>query len=273
MKIPENFIHTFKDRTAIVTGGGSGIGRALCRALVKSGAHVHALDCMPEGLELLKHEASGPGTLASHLLDVTDAEAYREVVEAIAESSGRIDFLFNNAGVTLIGEAHQVPFERWQWLMEINLMGVVNGIHWVYPKMVKQRSGTIVNTASVAAATGYATACAYTTSKSAVFELTRSLAAEAKMHNVKVLAACPGYVNSDIFKQDRLVGLDRDKMINDLPVKMLTPDEAALGYLNGVVKRKKTILFPFSAWFLWNLGNWAPSLILPFQKRFMRVFS
>ncbi|MFT3992515.1 MAG: SDR family oxidoreductase [Luteolibacter sp.] len=272
MKIPESFVTHFANRTAIVTGGGSGIGKALCLLLVRAGARVHALDCMPEGLELLENEVSGPGSLVSYLLDVTDAERYAEVIEEISGISDKIDFLFNNAGVTLIGEAHQVPFDRWRWLLEINLMGVVNGIHLVYPRMVKQGSGTIINTSSIAGGTGYATACAYTASKAAVFELTRSLDAEARLHNVKIKVACPGYVNSNIFKQERLVGVDREKMINDLPVKMLTPEEAAFGFLKGVVKDKRTIIFPFTARFLWNLGNWAPSLIAPFQKRFMRVF-
>ena len=272
MKIPNSFHRTFSGRTAIVTGGSSGIGRALCKWLIASGAHVHALDYMPEGLELLESESSGPGTVQSHILDVTDADAYAAVVKRIQSLEKPIDFLFNNAGVTLLGEAHKVPFDRWKWLLDINLMGVVHGIHHVYPVMIQQGFGHIINTSSIASGTGYATACAYTASKAAVFELTRSLAAEAKIHGVLVSAACPGYVNSSIFQQDRIMGVDRETMIRDLPVKMLTTDQAAHGFLLGVVRRKKRIIFPFTARFLWELGNWVPSLIAPFHKRFMRVF-
>ena len=97
-------------------------------------------------------------------------------------------------------------------------MGVVHGILPVYPIMIRQQGGHIINTASIAGVTGYATAAAYTASKAAVLELTRSLRSEARCYGVKVSVACPGYVDSGIFVQDRIVGADRDDVIKDLPV-------------------------------------------------------
>jgi NADP-dependent 3-hydroxy acid dehydrogenase YdfG len=263
---------TFNGKTAILTGGASGIGRALARLLIASGATVYALDVNRSGLDGLESECTGPGILHTMLLNVADHDAYSRVVADISKTSKSIDYLFNNAGVTLLGESQNVPFDRWKWLLDINLMGAVHGTLLVYPIMIAQGYGHIINTASIAGATGYATAAAYTASKAAILEFTRSLRAEAKGYGVRVTAACPGYVDSGIFSQDRIIGADRTAMIEDLPVKMMTPDQAAEGLLSGVVRKKDTVIFPFSAWFLWNLSCWLPSLTRPFHKRFLRVF-
>ncbi len=272
MKAPPAMIRTFGKRTAIVTGAASGIGRSLCRLLAASGATVHALDFNEAGLSSLFDENPGPGVIHVVRLDVLDREVYSRVIDNVLKLSGSIDFLFNNAGVTQLGEAQNIPFDRWKWVLDINLMGVVNGTQLVYPIMISQGGGHIINTASVAGATGYATAAAYTASKSAVLEFTRSLRAEARGYGVKVSAACPGYVSSGIFTQERVVGADCDAMIRDLPVKMMTPEVAAMGFLKGVIAGKDTIVFPFSARFLWAMSCWTPSLIAPFQQRFLRVF-
>lgn len=272
MKATPAMIRTFGKRTAIVTGAASGIGRAMCRLLAASGATVHALDFNDEGLLSLVKDNSGPGEIHAATLDVRDRDAYARVIGDILKSPGSIDFLFNNAGVTQLGEAQNIPFERWKWVLDINLMGVINGTQLVYPIMIAQGGGCIINTSSVAGATGYATAAAYTASKAAVLEFTRSLRAEAKLYGVRVSTACPGYVNSGIFSQDRVVGADCDAMIRDLPVKMMTPEVAATGILKGVISRKDTIVFPFSARVLWAMSCWTPSLIAPFQERFLRVF-
>jgi NADP-dependent 3-hydroxy acid dehydrogenase YdfG len=273
MSVKPAFIRTFSGKNVILTGAASGIGRSMLVLLLEAGAKVHALDSSAESLAALKGEIrAGGNNLFTHVLDVRDREAYVAVVAKIREQDPVIDFLFNNAGVTLLGEAYKVPFERWKWLIDINLMGVVHGSHIVYPVMLSQGHGTIINTASIAGSTGYATAAAYTTSKAAVLEFTRSLRAEAEGYGIRVFAACPGYVNSNIFAQDRILGAGREEMIKDLPVRMMTPDKAAGWLLEGVAAGKSTIIFPFNAKFLWTLSRWAPSMIRPFHKRFLRVF-
>lgn len=259
----------FRDRTVILTGAGAGIGRAMARMLARCGAKVHALDVSEEGLAELVREFPEVGT---YVVDVRDRISFEAAVAIIRGKCSSVDYLFNNAGVTQVGEAHQIPFERWKWVLDVNLMGVIHGTHIVYPIMVAQGAGHIVNTASIAGKTGYATAAAYTASKAAVLEFTRSLAAEAEKYGVKVAAACPGYVDSEIFSQDRIVGADRADLIRDLPVKMMTPDEAASGLLEGVARSKRTIVFPMSARILWTMSIWVPFLITPFHKRFMRSF-
>jgi len=262
----------FNGKIVVLTGAASGIGRAMAGALAAAGATVHALDSNAAGLESLSLANPGAGEIHPYTLDVSDRASYADVIRKVMDDSSRIDFLFNNAGVTQLGEAQNIPFERWQRLLDINLMGVVHGVALVYPIMIAQGGGHIVNTASIAGGTGYATAAAYTASKAAILELTRSLRSEAKAYGVRVSVACPGYVNSSLFNQESIVGANRDAVLNDLPVRMMTPAEAAGHLLRGVAKGRGSIIFPFSAAFLWTISNWAPVFIGPFHRKFLRVF-
>lgn len=272
MKADPSIVRAFGGSTVLLTGAASGIGRALALMLSKCGAIIHAVDVNSIGLDSLVAESIGGGAIHPRCVDITDFDAYSKAVGEILETSPRIDFLFNNAGVTLLGEAQNLAFERWKWLMDINLMGAIHGTRLLYPGMIERRSGHIVNTASIAGSTGYATAAAYTASKAALLEFSRSLRSEAEAYGVRVSVACPGYVNSAIFSQERIVGATRDAMVRDLPVKMMSPEQAAFGFLKGVAKGKNTIVFPLSARFLWELSCWTPSLLGVFQRRFMRVF-
>jgi len=266
------FSHTFADKTVILTGAGSGLGKAICRELAAAGALVHALDIDGVRLREPSNWTDLPGRVVAHQVDVADAAAMTRVIGEIIAGAGKIDFLFNNAGVTLIGESHTIAFEKNKRLLDINLLGLIHGTHLIYPQMVRQGRGHIINTASTAGATGYATAAAYAASKAAVLELTRSLRAEAEGHGVRVSAACPGYVDTGIFAQERIIGMDRENLIKSLPVKMMTSEDAARRLLRGVCAGRKTIVFPASAKLFWYLSRWIPSLLLPFHKRFLRDF-
>jgi NADP-dependent 3-hydroxy acid dehydrogenase YdfG len=269
VKISRRIEECYRGKVALVTGAGSGIGLALTEGLAAAGARVYAIECEQEAL--VRCEAAA-GTVVGCRLDVTEWEAYQELVRVILEEEGAIDHLFNNAGVTLLGEAHKVEFERWKWLLDTNVMGVVNGIALVYPGMAERGGGHIVNTASIAGGTGYATAAAYTASKACVLEITRSLRAEARGLGVRVSAACPGYVRTGIFRQERTVGADVEEVMDDFPTGMLEPDEAGVRILTGVARGRETIVFPLSARFFWALAAWAPALLRPVQRRLLRQF-
>lgn len=223
-------------------------------------------------LNSLAQEADARGKLYPVIVDVTDSSAYAKAVAAIGQDEDSIDFLFNNAGVTLLAEAHKLEFSRWKWLLDINVMGVAMGIHHVYPRMIRQGSGHIVNMASIAGSTGYATATAYAASKACILELTRSLRAEARTYGISVSAGCPGYVDSRIFTQERVVGAELHAVMDDLPVRMISADKAAKMLLRGVSRDRQTIVFPISARLLWHMSHWVPSLLAPIQKRLMRPF-
>ena len=273
MNIARSTRQAFEGRNVLLTGAAAGIGKALALRLVACGATVHGADMDAVGLDQLAAEAaaSGPGKVVPRRLNVTDRHDYGMWVADCA-AAGPIDYLFNNAGVTLLGEAHKVPFERWKWLLDINVLGVLNGIMHVYPLMVKQGSGHIVSTGSVAGVTGYATAAAYTMAKKAVIGMSNSLAAEAEAYGVKVSVVCPGYVNSNIFTQDRVTGAKVDEVVKDLPAPMMSTETAARHYLDGVASGKPRIIFPANARLLCGLARWLPFTLAPIQKRLMRKF-
>jgi NADP-dependent 3-hydroxy acid dehydrogenase YdfG len=133
---------------AIVTGAASGIGLALSSALLKRGAIVWMADVNAVGINQVA-DALGPKAYPV-ALDVRDALAVRDLIERVARESGRLDFLFNNAGIGVGGEVHELTVGHFDRIIDINIRGVVNGSLAAYPLMVKQRSGHIVNTASVA---------------------------------------------------------------------------------------------------------------------------
>jgi NADP-dependent 3-hydroxy acid dehydrogenase YdfG len=271
MNTDRSIRRAFEGRVAIVTGAGSGIGLAMARQLAAAGARVHALD-RDQGIRAALAAGPGDGGPVAHLLDVTDAAAFGRLVEQIVAAEGGIDFLFNNAGVTLLGEAHKLPFARWRWLLDVNVMGVVHGIAHVYPRMVARGCGQIVNTASIAGVTGYPTAAAYTMSKACILELTRSLRAEARDLGVQVSAACPGYVRTNIFSQERTVGANVTEVLNDLPAPMMDPGVAAAAILRGTARGRATIIFPFSSRLLCLIAVWCPGLLRPLHARLFAQF-
>lgn len=270
MQVPSSFVRAFGNRVVLLTGAASGIGRDLSRLLVQSGATLLAADRDSAGLNLLRSEL-GESCLP-YELDVVDARSYNQAVDVMESRHGRIDYLFNNAGVSVLGEAHKVPFERWKWLLDVNVLGMANGIAEVYPRMVRWGGGHIVNMASIAGSTGYVTAAAYTCSKGAVIELSRSLREEARAYGIKVSLVCPGYVRTNIFTQDRVIGADLGAVIKDVPVKMLSADEAAASILKGVARGADTIIFPLSAKLLWLFSRWAPFLLGPIQRKLLEPF-
>lgn len=258
----------FEGKVVILTGAGSGMGKALAMMLQEAGATVFAVDVDGDALNSLTEYDN----LVRVVLDVTDAEAYQDFVDEVIKSHGDIDYLFNNAGVTLLSDAVNISSDQWRLLLDVNIMGVCNGIAAVYPRMVKQRKGHIINTSSIAAVTGYATAAPYTCSKAFVVGLTRSLRLEAKQHNIDVSLVCPGYVKTNIFADDRIIGADKDNVFSRMPFKFISSEKAADYILSGVSGRKKKIIFPFSSKLLWFLSHWAPFVLAPFQRGFLKPF-
>jgi len=263
-------VRVFENRVVFLTGAASGIGRSLSRLLIDAGAVLIAVDRDSEGLAKLKSELGERCHPVE--LNVVDSKAYRKVADAVEFEHGRIDYLFNNAGVSVLGEAHKVPFDRWKWLLDINVLGVANGISEIYPRMVRWGGGHIVNMASIAGSTGYVTAAAYTCSKGAVIELSRSLREEGRAYGIKVSLVCPGYVKTNIFTEDRVIGADLETVMKDVPVEMLTPDVAAASILKGVARGADTIIFPLSAKLLWLVSRWAPSFLGPVQRKLLKAF-
>jgi NAD(P)-dependent dehydrogenase (short-subunit alcohol dehydrogenase family) len=258
---------TFKDKIAIVTGGASGIGRALGEELCSAGARVVLADLNGELLSRTGEElrASG-GQVDTAALDVRDFEAVKSLIEGTAREHGRIDYLFNNAGIGVGGEARDVSLDDWRDVIDTSLYGVVHGIVAAYPIMLKQGSGHIINTASLAGLIPAAGEVSYSAAKYGIVGLSHALRAEAEDLGVKVSVVCPGFIETPIFQTSKVVKLDRDKLLAEIP-KTMPADQCARDILRGVERNKATIVVTTSAKVLWYLQRYTPWLVGLLVKR------
>jgi len=158
-------------RVAIVTGGASGIGRALGAALVARGDRVVLADVAAAAEVADQLNAAGPGAATAAAVDVRDAAAVAHLVTETAEVHGQLDLMFNNAGIRMGGPVEELTVAHWRRAIEVNLLGVVHGVAAAYPLMLRQGHGHIVNTASLAGLVPMPGAAPYTASKAAVVGL------------------------------------------------------------------------------------------------------
>jgi len=243
-------------RVALVTGGASGIGAALARHLRDRDVVVVAADLAPPGAR------PGSEGILSAELDVTDALAVRDLMEKTAADHGRLDYVFNNAGIFAASQFDETSDEVWQRVIDVNLWGVINGCRAAYPIMRRQGFGHIVNTASSAGVMPVASSVAYTASKHGVVGLSTSLRAEAVKHGVRVSVAIPGAVDTEIFDTGRdMTGVDYGKHIDQLPFNRISADQAASEILSGVDRNREFITFPRYNRVLWRLTRLAPGLM------------
>ncbi len=251
----------FANKIAFITGAGSGIGLAIAGELGARGAVVIATDRDGASAESCARGIVARGGRAEALtLDVTDCEAVTRAVESAAASHGRLDYIFNNAGVGFAGEVRDSTVEQWRQVLDVNLNGVIYGVLAAYPIMVKQGSGHIVNTASLAGLVISPTMAPYAASKFAVVGLTRALRAEGKMLGVKVTALCPGFVESRVYENSIRAGMGDASVRSIVPFPIVPIDIAVQGLLAGVERNDEIVVLPFLARVLWWMMRLAPSL-------------
>lgn len=232
---------TLDGSTALVTGAGSGIGRATALRLAADGAHVVVTDVDRDGgEETVDLVETGGGSAEFHELDVTDLDRFGAVVDAVADERG-LDVLVNNAGVgsppRLVEEMDAATRDH---IVEVNAIGVWNGCHAALPALKAADGGAIVNVASLAGVVGAPRIATYALSKGAVVNFTRSVAAEAGRDRVRVNAVCPGFTETDML-DGYLAGADdreaaMERMTADYPLgRLAQPEEIAdaIGFLAG----------------------------------------
>ena len=192
-------MNRFENQIAIVTGAGRGIGEAIAKAFAAGGGKVACVSRSASAAKVAEAlNATHPEAARAYTVDVADKKAVDEVSAKIFADFGRVDILVNNAGITRDGLAMRMSEEDWDAVIDTNLKGAFNFIQAVMRPMIKQRSGRIVNIASVAGLMGNAGQANYAASKAGLIGLTKTLARELAGRNITVNAVAPGFITTDM---------------------------------------------------------------------------
>ncbi|MBV9353055.1 MAG: SDR family oxidoreductase [Mycobacterium sp.] len=254
-------------KIAFVTGGASGIGAALTTKLVEGGGEVWIADRqIGPAQELAQRLSSGGAKAYAIELDVRSYPSFERAVAEVVQQSGRIDYLFNNAGIGVGGEVDSYTLDDWNDVFDVNLRGVAHGIQAVYPIMIRQHSGHIVNTASMAGLIASPGSASYTATKHAVVALSKALRLEAERHGVKVSVLCPGAIRTPILTGGKygrmtMTGLSDEKLLKFWePLRPMAPEMFVERALRGVLRGDAIIVVPawWKAW--WYLDRLSPAL-------------
>jgi NAD(P)-dependent dehydrogenase (short-subunit alcohol dehydrogenase family) len=271
-------IRIFSDATAIVTGGASGIGRALAQELARRGCEIVLADLQIEMAEDVASEIRDSGGKAKAVkVDVTDFPAMDKVVRETFERTGRLDYIFNNAGIAIGCTANHYTIYDWNKIIDINLRSVVNGIQAAYLIMIEQGFGHIVNTASMAGLMPNPVNVAYAATKHAVVGLSLSLRVEAAQLGVRVSVICPGVIRTPILEGGKYGKINMNitpEKLRDMweELKPMAPDVFARKVLNAVAKNKAIIIVPSFWKLLWWLNRLSPTLGMYFARnRFQKM--
>ena len=216
-----------KDKVALVTGGGQGIGRVIGDNLAKSGAHVVLGDINLENAEKsAKAILANGGSASAILLNVADPESVKEVFDSIVKEFKPLDILVNNAGITKDGLFVRMKEDDWDRVLAVNLKGSFLCGQQAAKQMMKQRQGAIVNIASIVGVMGNAGQANYSASKAGLIGLTKTMARELAPRNITVNAVAPGFIDTEMTRVlDEKI---RDKLIEQIPLSRLgLPDDIA----------------------------------------------
>lgn len=223
-----------KDKIAVITGGGSGIGHATAKVFAREGATVIIADKNLDAAKAVAKELGGKATAVK--VDVAVAAEVKAMIDGTVAAFGRLDILFNNAGYGITGSVVETAEDDWDALMAVNVRGVYLGCKYAIPHMAKQGGGAIVNTASTTSVAGIKDRAAYVTSKGAVAAMTRAMALDHVHQNIRINCVAPGTIESPYFakilaKADDPVALRHALEVRQPMLRLGTPDEIAKAVL------------------------------------------
>jgi NAD(P)-dependent dehydrogenase (short-subunit alcohol dehydrogenase family) len=252
-------------KLALVTGAGSGIGRETALLCARRGASLAICDIDEAGLADTEREARRLGRdVLSQRVDVGDRAQMQSFAAAVHEHVAAVDLLVNNAGVGLGADFLETPLEDWDWIVPINVMGVVHGCHMFVPAMVARGDGGhVVNLSSAAGYFANPSLAAYTATKFAVLGLSEALRIELRSHGVGVTAICPGLINTPITRNSPLRGgarAHRERVVRLYERRNYGPDRVAQRILHAVQANRAVMPVTAEAWALWWLARFAPPL-------------
>lgn len=216
-----------KDEVAIVTGSARGIGRAIALELVRNGAKLVICDLNMDDIQIVVDQFTEMGGEAKGFVsNVTQAEDAQQLIDKTIEAFGKVDILVNNAGITRDNLLMRMKEDEWDAVIAVNLKGTYNCIRAIAKPFIKQRSGKIINLASVVGQIGNAGQVNYSASKAGVIGLTKSVAKELAARNVRVNAIAPGFIQTDMTA--KLTEKAKEELTNAIPLgKLGQPEDVA----------------------------------------------
>jgi NAD(P)-dependent dehydrogenase (short-subunit alcohol dehydrogenase family) len=271
---PSKELRVFENGVAIITGGASGIGRALAEALARRGCEVVLADLQAElAQEVASRIAAAGGRAKAVTLDVADFSAMERLVRETAERAGRLDYMFNNAGIGIGGNVSHYGIQDWNQVLDVNLRGVIHGVQAAYRVMMAQGFGHIVNTASMAGLMPSPGMVSYSMTKHAVVGLSKALRAEAAGMGIRVTVLCPGVIRTAIL----VGGVKYGRMLVEIPseiqrsmwekLKPMPSDLFAEKALNALAKNEAIVIIPSWWKWLWRLHRFFPGFGLSLAQK------
>jgi NADP-dependent 3-hydroxy acid dehydrogenase YdfG len=260
-------------KTVVVTGAGSGIGRATALACAHQGARIAACDIDQARLDALAPEL-GERALVMRRVDVADRAQMAGFAAAVHAVVPAADVLVNNAGVAVAGTFLDTSLDDWDWLLGTNLRGVVHGCHFFVPQMVQRRTGQVINISSILGIYPGPHTAAYVASKFAVLGLSQSLRTELAPHAVGVTAICPGLISTAIAADCRVAGAiagHRAKLV-EMFKKGAPPERVAEAILDAVRTNPAVRTVGRDAWAIHQLIKIAPQTVQRLASRMQRRF-
>jgi NAD(P)-dependent dehydrogenase (short-subunit alcohol dehydrogenase family) len=258
-------LKSYAGSVAIVTGGASGLGRALAEQLSDRGAaEVVIADQNQELAEEVANAINAKGGHATPVhVDVRDYDSVATLIKQTRQRAERLDYIFNNAGVLINGFTNQLSIYDWNHVIDINLRGVINGMHAAYLEMRDQGFGHIVNTSSLVGLIPGPTV--YSTAKHGVVGASVSLRSEAADFNVRVSALCPGAIKTPMLEEGGRNQEVREEFVKRQ--KLSEPEALASDALDKVAKNKPIIVTPKSLKIGWWLYRIAPEFVVQLARK------
>ena len=254
----------FQEKTALITGAASGIGRATALELAALGADLIITDIHEPRLRNVQDEIHTLGRNCKTILaDISVKNSVASLAQEALASSEKIDILFNNAGIMSLGEVHKLTLEDWERMVDINMWGPVRLTHALLPHFIKNRSGHIITTSSIAGLVATPGMVPYSLTKSGIVGFSESMRSELKGHGIRVSVVCPGPVFTNL-SETGIYGSNAARAFasaGKFMASILTPEKAARIIVQGIRKNKAHIVLPFWAKLYWYLKRCSSRLM------------